>query len=93
MLLSGANKSTSTLSTSTRSNIKPAQKKKDNFIVYSFKQIWSFLAGFWTRFRKFMWIGSTGILYIKVRFYNISSTLCFRLYAIDAKLNDQNDGK
>ncbi len=64
MLLSkDKNISKSTLATtqsSTHAATKPAPKKKDNFIVYSFKQIWSLLTAFWTRFRKFMWIGSTG---------------------------------
>lgn len=50
----------STQNTVNRSAIKPAAKKKDNFVVYSFKAIWSLLAGFWTRFRKFAWVGSTG---------------------------------
>jgi len=46
-------------STVNKSAIKPI-KRKDNFIVYSCKQVWSLLAGFWARLRKFMWIGSTG---------------------------------
>lgn len=49
-----------TTSSSTRAATKPQPKKKDNFIIYSFKRIWSLLTGFWLRFRKFMWIGSTG---------------------------------
>lgn len=65
MMFSGAGKSTgnSTIATSSstaRSTIKPALKKKDNFIVCSCKQVWSLLVGFWARLRKFMWIGSTG---------------------------------
>jgi hypothetical protein len=61
MLLSGANKSTgsSTLATSTKST-KSVVKKKDGFVVYTLKQFWSFIQGFWTRFRKCMWVGSTG---------------------------------
>ncbi len=64
-MFSGANKSTgnSTIATSsstTRSTGKPVQKRKDNFIVYSGKQLWNLFLGFWARFRKFMWIGSTG---------------------------------
>jgi len=64
MLLSGSGKTTgkSTQATVSKAPIKSAPKKKDNFIVYSFKQIWSLLVGFWTRFRKFMWVGSTGKL-------------------------------
>jgi hypothetical protein len=67
MLLSGSGKSTgkSTQGTVSKPAIKPVPKKKDNFVVYSFKQIWSLLVGFWTRFRKFMWVGSTGKLCIK----------------------------
>ena len=63
MLLSGANKSTgsSTLATSTKST-KSVVKKKDGFVIYTIKQFWSVIQGFWTRFRKCMWVGSTGIL-------------------------------
>lgn len=43
-----------------KSAIKSAPKKKDNFVVFSFKKLWSLLVGFWTRFRKCMWVGSTG---------------------------------
>jgi hypothetical protein len=64
-LFSSANKSAgnSTIATSASTTSparKPIAKKRDNFIVYSMKQLWSFCVGFWTRFRKFMWIGSTG---------------------------------
>ncbi len=54
-----------------RSVLKPAPKKKGNFIVYSFKTIWSLLVGFWTRFKKFAWVGSTG------NFYSIIQALLF----------------
>lgn len=57
------NSTIATSASTTRSAVKLPQKKKDNFFVYSFKQLWSFLAAFWTRFRKFMWIGSTGNLF------------------------------
>jgi len=69
MLLSGANKSigSSTLASSSKSVIRPAQKKKENFLVYSFKQFWSLLAGFWTRLRKCMWVGSTGIYFTNLK--------------------------
>ena len=61
MLLSGVNKSTgSTLATSTKSATKQIVKKKDSFVVYSLKKFWGLIIGFWTRFRKFMWVGSTG---------------------------------
>jgi hypothetical protein len=53
----------STQNTANRSALKAAPKKKDSFIVYSFKSIWSLLVGFWTRFKKFAWVGSTGNFY------------------------------
>lgn len=63
MLLGDSKIGKSTLATtsgSTRTVSKPVQKKKDNFVIYSFKRVWSLLCGFWLRLRKFMWIGSTG---------------------------------
>jgi hypothetical protein len=66
-LFSSANKSVGNSAIATSSSTintakKPLQNKKGNFFVYSLKQLWSFCVGFWTRFKKFMWIGSTGNL-------------------------------
>lgn len=90
MLLGDSKIGKSTLATtsgSTRTVSKPVQKKKDNFLIYSFKRIWSLLCGFWLRFRKFMWIGSTGNYFILLsnRFHHISSPLCVFIHARDAK--------
>ena len=90
MLLGDSKIGTSTLATtssSTRAVSKPQPKKKDNFIIYSFKRIWSLLTAFWIRFRKFMWIGSTGIFYINKqhRFYHISRPIRIFIHAINAK--------
>lgn len=91
MSLLGANSkamTNSTIATSastTRSTVKPLQKKKDNFFVYSFKQLWSLLAGFWTRFRKFMWIGSTGNLFLIFRVHYSCRALRLLVHARNAK--------
>lgn len=98
MLLSGDSKTlgTSTLATtraSTGSVSKPLPKKKDNFIIYSMKRVWSLLSAFWARFRKFMWIGSTGNLFSDKRIHYFGSSIRIFLYARNAKRDDQNDGK
>lgn len=72
-LFSSANKSVgkSTIATSAstiNTAKKPLQKKKENFFVYSLKQFWSLCVAFWTRFRKFMWIGSTGNWFVYLGF-------------------------
>lgn len=87
MLLSGKPLSNSTQASLNKSNIKPIPKKKDNFFVFVCKQSWNLIMGLWMRFRKFMWIGSTGNHLVYHRFYHHGHPLCICLHAGNAKRN------